>query len=164
MSLKLDQEIQQTGTRFLILPLPAYVDPDVEPERVVISVPAESDWARPRRRADVRRRCGQHASVSRSSDDHLPVSQRRHAARAGGTFRSSDTPERASSPSQRCMRLCDWSSISGRIYFGNQIAWSLRIGLRASWSHSAHRVGQCAIRLRISRIRIWAHADGQHRS
>jgi hypothetical protein len=39
MSFKLDQEIQQTGTRFLLLPLPAYVDPDVEPERVVISVP-----------------------------------------------------------------------------------------------------------------------------
>lgn len=38
MSFKLDQQLRETGTRFLILPLPHYVDPNVEPETIHVSV------------------------------------------------------------------------------------------------------------------------------
>lgn len=39
MSFQLDARLEQTGTRFRLLPLPHYVDANVEPEIVVISVP-----------------------------------------------------------------------------------------------------------------------------
>ena len=41
MSFKLDQELAATGTRFLLLPLPHYVDPNVPPEEVTVSVPPD---------------------------------------------------------------------------------------------------------------------------
>ena len=41
MSFKLDQELENTGTRFRLFPLPHYVDPDVEPEEVAVSVPPD---------------------------------------------------------------------------------------------------------------------------
>ena len=47
MSFQLDANLRETGTRFLILPLPHYVDPDVEPETVIVSVPPDEIKAGP---------------------------------------------------------------------------------------------------------------------
>ena len=40
MSQMLDARLENTGTRFRILPLPTYVDPNVQPETITVSVPA----------------------------------------------------------------------------------------------------------------------------
>jgi hypothetical protein len=41
MSFTLDRRLENTGTRFLLLPLPRYVDATVQPEEVVVSVPPD---------------------------------------------------------------------------------------------------------------------------